>query len=405
MRNHWRSTLGAFIALGLIGASSIASAQVNPAVSPTEIKIGQTFAYSGPASAGGVQGKLERAYFNEMVNELGGAAGRKVNLISYDDGYSPPKTVEQVRRLVEVDEVLFIFNSLGTPTNSAVQRYLNQKHVPQLFVSSGANKWGNYQQFPWTIGWQPSYRTEAQVYARFMLHQKPDAKLAILFQNDDFGKDYPAGVRDVLGERYSEVVTEATYEATDPGVASQIISLQASGANALLLAAGPKFTALAIRTVHDHGWAPMLFLSNVSTSVGAVIQPAGPENAIGVLTGQFLKDPTDPRWNGDSGMREWHAFMDKYLPGADKTDSYYVTGYAVSHTMLQVLRQCDGDFSRENIMKQATNLHDLDNPLLLPGIRINTSPTNFRPITAMQLARWNGKTWELFGAVIQGTGS
>ena len=398
-----------YLAAGVVAAVMAASicqpvrAEDMTGVTATEIKIGHTNPYSGPASSYSALGRLQQAYFNKMVNEQGGVAGHKINFISYDDAYSPPKTVEQIRRLVEEDGVAFTFNTLGTPTNSAIQRYMNQHKVPQLFVATGANKWGDYKHFPWTIGWQPSYRTEAQIYAKYLLQQKPNAKLAILYQNDDFGKDYTAGVKDILGDRYSKMVVEATYETTDPTVDSQIAQLQASGADALLVAAIPKFAAQAIRKVHDLGWKPLFFMSNVSVSVGAVITPAGPENAVGMLTGTYLKDPTDPQWNNDPGMKEWRAFMNKYLPGADQTDGNYIAAYAVSDTMLKVLKMCNGNFSRENVMKTATNLHDLDNPLLLPGIKINTSPTNYHPITAMRLARWNGKTWELFGQLIGGS--
>ncbi len=395
-------TAAAALAVALTAGATAAD---TPGVTATEIKIGHTNPYSGPASAYGVLGKLEQAYFNTMVNEQGGVAGHKIDFISYDDGYSPPKAVEQVRRLVEEDKVAFTFNTLGTPSNSAIQHYMNQKKVPQLFVATGADKWGNYKQFPWTIGWQPSYRTEAQIYTKYMLQQNPNMKLAILYQNDDFGKDYPAGVKDVLGDKFDKVVTTATYEVTDPTVDSQITSLQASGADVLLVAATPKFAAQAIRKVHDLNWKPMFFMTNVAISVGAVITPAGPENAIGMISAAYLKDPTDPAFKDDAGMKEWRTFMDKYLPGADQTDGGYVAAYAVSDTMLKVLKQCNGDFSRENIMKQVANLHDVSNPLLLPGIKINTSPTNYHPIKAMQLEKWDGKTFVRFGDVIQGAES
>ncbi|HVC61185.1 MAG TPA: ABC transporter substrate-binding protein [Acetobacteraceae bacterium] len=395
-------TAGAVAAVAAVGWRPAGAANA-PGVTATEIKIGNTNPYSGPASAYGVLGKLEQAYFNKMVNEQGGIAGRKINFISLDDGYSPPKTVEDIRQLVEEDKIAFTFNTLGTPTNSAIERYMNQHKVPMLFVATGADKWGNYKQYPWTIGWQPSYRTEAEIYTKYMLQQKPDAKLGILYQNDDFGKDYPAGVKDALGARYSKMVVEATYEVTDPTIDSQISQLQSSGADALLVAATPKFAAQAIRKVHDLNWKPMFFMTNVAISVGAVIKPAGPENCIGMISAGYLKDSTDPRWNDDAGMKEWRAFMNKYLPGADQTDGGYVAAYAVSDTMLKVLKQCNGDFSRENVMKQATNLHDLGNPLLLPGIKINTSPTNYHPMKGMQLQKWTGKTFELFGDVIVGS--
>ena len=383
-------------------AAGVALAADLPGVTATEIKIGNTDAYSGPASAYGVIAKTETAFF-QMVNDQGGVAGHKINFISYDDGYSPPKTVEQTRRLIEEDQVAILFQSLGTATNTAVQRYVNQKKVPQLFISTGADKWGDYQHFPWTMGYQPSYRTEAQIYTKYMMAQKPGAKLAILYQNDDFGKDYPAGVKDVLGDKYGgTVIKEASFETTDATVDSQLTSLQASGADVLLVAATPKFAAQAIKKVHDLNWHPMFFLTNVSISVGSVINPAGPENAVGVITTGYQKDPTDPGFKDDPGMNEWRAFMAKYMPGADMTDANHSFAYGVSMVMWQVLKQCEGDFSRANIMKQAANLHDAPDPVLLPGITVNTSPTNFHPIRAMQLQKWSGSTWERFGDVIEG---
>jgi branched-chain amino acid transport system substrate-binding protein len=376
----------------------------DPGVTATEIKIGNTVPYSGPASAYGVLGKLETAFFN-VVNDQGGIDGHKINFVSLDDAYSPPKTVEQIRRLVEEDQVAFTFATLGTPTNSAIVRYLNQKQVPHLFVSTGADKWGDYKTTPWTIGWQPSYRTEAQIYAKYILQQKPDAKIAILYQNDDFGKDYPAGVKDTLANDYDKMVVTATYETTDATIDSQITTLQASGADVLLVAAIPKFAAQSIRKVHDLGWKPMFFLSNVAISVGAVMTPAGPENGVGIISAAYLKDSSDPSWSNDPGMNEWRAFMNKYMPGADQTDGGYIAAYGLSKTMLYVLQQCGGDFSRKNIMKQVTSIHDLENPVLLPGIKMNTGPTNYHPIRAMQLEKWNGKTWVLFGNVIQGASS
>jgi branched-chain amino acid transport system substrate-binding protein len=393
------AAIGTVLATG--AAWTAARAQTTPGVTATEVKIGHTIAYSGPASAYGVIGKLESAFF-KMVNDQGGVAGHKINFISYDDGYSPPKTVEQVRRLIEEDQVDFLFNTLGTPTNSAIQRYVNQKKVPHLFVSTGADKWGDYQHFPWTIGFQPSYRTEAQIYTKYILANVKDPKIAILYQNDDFGKDYPAGVKDVLGDRFDKIVTTATYETTDATVDSPITSLQASGANVLLVVAIPKFAAQAIRKVYDLGWKPTFIMSNVSISVGSVLTPAGPEKAVGMLSTNYFKDPVDPNWANDKGMQEWRDFMAKNMPGADLTDASYVFAYGVSLAMLQVLKQCKGDFSRENVMKQATNLHDVELPTLLPGIKVNTSPTNYHPIRALQMMRWDGKTWVLFGPVIEG---
>jgi branched-chain amino acid transport system substrate-binding protein len=398
-----KNTLLAAVLVALT-ATAPAVADDMPGVTATEIKIGNTIGYSGPNSALSVVAKLETAFF-KMVNDQGGVAGRKINFISLDDGYSPPKTLEQVRRLIEEDQVALLFNTLGTPTNSAIYRYVNEKRVPQLFISSGADKWGDYQHFPWTMGFQPSFRTEAQIYAKYILKEKPNAKIAILYQNDDLGKDYVAGVKDVLGETFDQMVVTASYEATDPTIDSQITSLQAAEANVLLVAAIAKFAAQAIRKVHDLEWKPLFFMSNVSTSIGAVIKPAGPENAIGMISAGYLKDPNGPMWKNDAGMNEWRDFMARYMPGADTTDGAYVFAYAISKAMLQVLKQCGDDLSRENIMKQAANLHDLELPTLLPGIKVNTSPTNYHPIRQMQLAKFDGSIWVTFGDVITGAGN
>jgi branched-chain amino acid transport system substrate-binding protein len=397
-----RTALMGGIAAAAVAAGSRARAATTPGVTSTTLKIGNTMPYSGAASAYASVGKADSAFF-KWVNDQGGVGGRKIEFLSYDDGYSPPKTVEQVRRLVEQDQVDFLFNTLGTPTNSAIERYCNQRKIPQLFLSTGANKWGNYKEYPWTIGWIPSYRTEAQIYTKYMLKQKPNAKLGILYQNDDFGKDYPKGVRDILGNNWDKyVVKSVTYQVTDPTVDSQIAELQSSGADVLLAAASAKFAAQAIRKVHDLNWKPLFFMTYVSTSVGAVIRPAGPEKAIGMVSTQFLKDPADSAWDSDPGMQGFKQFMAKYLPGADITDNNYIGGYGPSYTMWKVLEQCNGDFSRENVMRQATNIKDMDVPVLLPGIKINTSPTNYHPIRAMQLVRWDGKTWVRFGQVIEG---
>jgi branched-chain amino acid transport system substrate-binding protein len=390
----------ATILLAIISAAPVVADDM-PGVTATEIKIGNTDAYSGPASAYSVIARLEAAFF-KMVNDQGGVAGRQINFISLDDGYSPPKTVEQVRRLVEEDQVALLFNTLGTACNSAIQKYVNQKHVPQLFISTGADKFADYQHFPWTIGFQPSYRTEAQIYSKYILGNKPDAKIGILYQNDDFGKDYLVGVKDALGADFDKMVGTASYETTDSTIDSQITSLQAAGANVLLVAATPKFAAQAIRKVHDLGWKPLFFMSNVSVSVGAVLKPAGTENAVGMISAAYLKDPNDPNWKSDAGMNEWREFMVKYMPGSDTSDLIAVFAYGVSKAMLQVLKQCDGDFTRENIMKQAVNLHDVELPTLLPGIKVNTSPTNYHPIRQMQLAKFDGTTWVRFSDVIAG---
>ena len=374
-------------------------------VTATEIKIGHTIPYSGPASAYGAIGHGHMAFFKRL-NEQGGIAGRKLNLISLDDGYSPPKTVEQVRRLVEQDQVAFLFNTLGTPNNSAIQKYVNQKKVPHLFLSTGADKWGNPKDFPWTMGWQPSYRTEAQIYAKYIMKNAPNAKVAVLYQNDDFGKDYLIGLKDGFGAQYSKyVLKEFSFEVTDATIDSQAVSMQTTGADTIVTAATPKFAAQMIRKVADMGWKPLHFLTNVSTSVGAVITPAGPEKAVGIITSSYLKDPTDATWANDAGMAEWRAFMKAYMPDADTTDGGYVFSYGVCTTLVQMLKQCGNDFSRENIIKQAASIKNLAVPVLLPGITVNTSPENYHPIRQMQLSKWNGKTWELFGDIIEGTGA
>ena len=366
---------------------------------------GHTVPYSGPASAYGAIGKGHVGFW-KMVNDQGGVGGRKINFITLDDGYIPARTVEQVRRLVEQDEVAFLFNTLGTPNNTAIQKYLNSKKIPQLFVSTGADKWGNYKDFPWTIGWQPSYQVEAQIYAKYILANAPNGRIGVLYQNDDFGKDYIAGLKAGLGAKYDAMVkATASYEVADPTIDSQAVSLKDSGADIVVTAATPKFAAQMIRKIYDMGWKPTHFLSNVSNSVGAVMTPAGPERGVGIITSAYLKDPTDPTWANDAGMNEWRAFMKKYIPEGDTTDGGYMSSYGTCSTMLQVLKQCGTDFSRENVMRQATNLKGLTVATTLPGIVINTSPTNYHPIRQMQLSKWNGKTWELFGEVIEGTGS
>jgi branched-chain amino acid transport system substrate-binding protein len=390
--------LAAAVGSAVVGAAFVAMA-ADPGVTATELKIGNTMPYSGPVSSYSPIGKLGSAFF-KMINEQGGVGGRKINFISLDDGYSPPKTVEDVRQLVEEDQVAFLFNTLGTPTNSAIVRYVNQKKVPHLFVATGAAKWGDYKQYPWTMGFQPDYRTEAAIYGKYILQQKPDAKVAVLYQNDDFGKDYLAGLHAAFGDKYAKMVTETTYEPTDPTIDSQITSLQGSGADVLVVAAAPKFAAQSIRKVHDLNWHPMFFMTNVSISVGSVITPAGADNAIGLISTGYLKDPTDQQWDNDAGMKEWRDFMAKNMPGSDLTDNNYVYAYAASKLMLQVLKQCNGDFSRANVMKQAESVHDLVLPTLLPGIKASTSPTDHRPIKSMRLEKWDGKTWVLFGDII-----
>src|SRR3984957_8646424 len=388
---------------GLTAAAPVIATDT-PGVTATEIKIGNTDAYSGPASAYGAIARLETAFF-KRVNDQGGGAGRKINFISLDDGYSPPKTVEQVRRLIEEDQVSLLFNTLGTATNSAIERYVNDKKVPQLFISTGADRFGDYQHFPWTMGFQPTYRTEAQIYAKYILKEKPNAKIAILYQNDGLGKDYLAGMKDALGDNFDKMIVTASYETTDPTIDSQITSLQAADADVLLAGATPKFAAQAIRKVHDLDWKPLFFMTYTSTSIASVMNPAGPQNAIGIISAGFVKDPADPNSKNDTGMNEWRDFMAKYMPGADTTDGNYVFAYAVSKAMLQVLKQCEGNFTRENIMKQAANLHDLELPTLLPGIRVNTSPSNYHPIRQMQLGKFDGTHWIPLGDLVTGAGN
>ena len=384
----------------LLASSAMAQKNYGPGATDTEVKIGNTMPYSGPASSYGVIGKAEAAYF-AMINDQGGINGRKITFTSLDDGYSPPRTVEQTRRLVEQENVLLDFQPLGTPTNSAIRKYLNDQKVPQLFVATGATKWGDPQHYPWTMGWQPPYQMEGHAYAKYILEKLPNAKIGVLYQNDDYGKDYVKGLKDGLGDKAAAmIVKEVTYEVTDPTIDSQIVTLQASGADVFYNVTIPKFAAQAIRKTYDIGWKPVQFLNSVSASLATVLIPAGLEASKGIITVQYLKDPTDPRWKDDQGYKDWVGWMDKYYPGGDKTDVFNVYGYTVAATLVQALKQCGDDLSRENVMRQAANLHDLELPMLLPGIRINTSPTNFYPISQEQLARFNGKTWELFGEVI-----
>jgi len=400
-----RRTLLASAGAALAGGLPAARAATLVGVTKTEILIGHTIPYSGPASAYGVIGKSHAAFFKRL-NDQGGIAGRKINFVSLDDGYSPPKTVEMVRRLVEQDQVAFLFNTLGTPNNTAIHKYVNQKKVPHLFLSTGADKWGDPKGFPWTIGWQPSYRTEAQIYAKYIMKNAPNAKIAVLYQNDDFGKDYVIGLKDALGANYAKhVVKELTYEVTDATIDSQVVTMQGAGADVVVTAATPKFAAQMIRKIFDMGWKPMHFMTNVSNSVGAVITPAGADKAVGMISSAYLKDPTDPSWANDAGMNDWRAFMKAYIPDGDLTDGGYVFSYGVCNTLLQVLKQCGDDFSRENVMKQATSLKNLEIPTLLPGITVSTSPDNYHPIRQMQLTKWSGKTWERFGEIIEGTGA
>jgi branched-chain amino acid transport system substrate-binding protein len=389
----------------LAGGLAFAAGQYGPGASDTEIKIGNTVPYSGPASAYGTIGKAEAAYFT-MINEQGGINGRKINFISRDDAYSPPKTVELVRQLVEQDQVLLTFNILGTPPNTAVQGYLNDNKVPQMFVATGADKWNDPKKFPWTMGWQPSYRIEARIYGRYMLKNLPNAKVAVLYQNDDFGRDYLVGLREALGDKADKmIVATQTYETTDPTVDSQIVSLQGTGADTLLVAAIPKFAAQAIRKVYDLSWKPSFFLTNVSASVGSVMKPAGFEKAAGIITAGYLKDPNDPQWQSTKEYKDWLEFMKKYYPGGSLADVNNVYGYSAAQTLVEVLKASGDNLTRENVMKQAASIHDLKLPMLLPGISVSTSATDFAPIKQMQLQKFEGETWKLFGEVISGSGS
>jgi ABC-type branched-subunit amino acid transport system substrate-binding protein len=393
----------ASLALALIAAStSIASAQkkYDTGATDTEIKIGNIMPYSGPASAYGIIGRTEAAYFKK-INDEGGINGRKINFVSYDDAYSPPKAVEQARKLVESDEVLFIFNSLGTPSNSAIQKYMNSKKVPQLFVATGATKWNDPQNFPWTMGWQPNYQSETQIYAKWLLKNKPDAKIAVLYQNDDYGKDYLKGLKDGLGSKNaSMIVMEESYETSEPTIDSHIVKLRSTGADVFMNITTPKFAAQAIKKVAEIGWKPLHFLNNVSASVGSVMKPAGFENGQDIISADYLKDVSDPEWNNDPGMKQFLAFMDKYFPEGDKLDKGTIVGFAVAQTLVQVLKQCGDNLTRENVMKQAASLKDFRTEALLPGIQINTGPNDFAPISQLRLEKFKGERWDLFGDVI-----
>ncbi len=373
-----------------------------PGVTDAEIKIGQTMPYSGPASAYGVIGRTEAAYFR-MINEQGGINGRKINLISLDDGYSPPKTVEQVRRLVEQEQVAFLFNTLGTAPNAAIRQYLNDNKVPQLFVSTGASMFSDPKHFPWTMGFNPNYQTEGHIYGKYILATKPDAKISVLYQNDGFGKDYLIGLKEALGaDRAGMIVKEASYETSEPTIDSQIVTLQGSGADVIVIATTPKFGAQAIRKTFDLGWTPVRIISNVSSSVNAALKPAGLEKSKGLITATYGKDPNDPRWKDDPGLKEWKDFTTKYMSATEFTDLNAVYGFGAAATMVQVLKQCGNDLSRANIMKEAANIKNLQGPMGLPGATINTAPDNYSPIRQMQLSMFNGESWELFGGLLTG---
>jgi branched-chain amino acid transport system substrate-binding protein len=402
MKHAYWTLASAALAVALAAAPAAAQKKYDPGASDTEIKVGNTNPYSGPASAYGTIGKTIDAYFKK-VNAEGGVNGRKINFISYDDGYSPPKAVEQVRKLVESDEVLLVFQPLGTPSNTAIQKYMNSKKVPQLFVATGATKWGDPKNYPWTMGWQPNYQSEGRIYAKYVLDKHPNGKIGILYQNDDYGKDYVKGLKDGLGDKAKTmVISELPYETTDPTVDSQIINLKASGADVFFNVTTPKFAAQAIKKAAEIGWKPVHLLNQVSSSVGAVLKPAGVENAVGILTTGYLKDQTDPQWKDDAGFKAFIAFMDKYYPEGDKTSSFTGYGYSVAQTLVQVLKQSGDNLTREHVMKQAASLKDFKLDMLLPGITINTSPTDFYPIEQNQMMKFDGTKWETFGPIMSG---
>jgi len=406
LKTNRRGFMGGVSTAALLAASGTAWAdkKYDEGASDTEIKIGNTNPYSGPASAYAAIGKTIDAYF-KSVNDQGGVNGRKIKFISLDDGYSPPKTVEMVRQMVEQDKIFALFQSLGTPCNTAIHKYMNQKKVPQLYVATGASKWGDPKNFPWTMGFQPDYHTESAIYAKHVLANVKDAKIGVLSQNDDYGRDYLGGLKEGLGKDVDRIVKAVTFEATDPTVDSQIIQLKDSGANVFMNFAGPKAAAQGIRKAADIDWKPAHYLNNVSVSVAAVMKQAGFENAQGIITAAYLMDATDKQWENNDEMKAWSAWMDKNMPGANKADANHVYGYAVSFLMTETLKRCGDDLTRANLMKQAANFQKFRVPLLLPGITINTSPTDFYPIQAVQLQRFKGETWELFGEVMHAESS
>ena len=404
LKEFFRTLLATLGLSGLIIAAALAPANAqnkyDPGVTDTEIKIGNINPYSGPASAYGTTGRTEAAYFRK-INAEGGINGRKINFISYDDAYSPPKAVEQARKLVESDEVLLIFSSAGTPSNTAIQKYMNAKRVPQPFVQSGATKWNDPQNFPWSMGWSPNYQNEARIYARYILREKPNARIAVIYQNDDYGKDYLKGLKDGLGDKAtSMIVAEDAYEVAEPTIDSHVVKMKSLNADVFVDITTAKFAAQAIRKAAEIGWKPLHFLNNVSTSIGAVIKPAGFENAQGIISVAYLMDALDPQWKDDPGMKAFDEFLAKDFPAGNRADSLVMTGFNMAQTLVQVLKQCGDNLTRANVMKQAANLKDFRTTNLLPGITINTNPIDFAPIKQVQLRRFNGERWELFGPTL-----
>ena len=402
LSHHLRIAALSAAVIAFTTSAAFAQKKYDTGASDTEIKIGNIIPYSGPASAYGVIGKTEEAYFNK-INAEGGINGRKINFISYDDAYSPPKAVEQVRKLVESDEVLMVFNPLGTPSNTAIQKYLNSKKIPQLFVATGATKWNDPKNFPWTIGWQPSYQAESRIYAKYLLKEKPDAKIGLIYQNDDFGKDYLKGLKDGLGDKAaSMIVAEESYETSEPSIDGHIVKLKASGADVFYSITTPKFAAQAIKKVAELDWHPLQIVVNVSASVGGVIKPAGYENSQGILSAHYAKDGSDPQWDNDPGMKKFVEFLKQYYPDGNKIDGSVVYGYGAAQTLVKVLQMCGDDLTRANVMKQAASLKDFAPDTLLPGVTINTSASDFAPIEQLQMMRFKGEQWVLFGNIISG---
>ncbi len=405
MRNGiFHLVTGTALAIALSATSASAQKKYDPGASDTEIKIGQTVPFSGPASAYASIGKTQAAYF-KMINDQGGINGRKINLIQYDDAYSPPKAVEQVRKLVESDEVLLTFQIVGTPSNAAVQKYLNAKKVPQLFAATGASKFTDPKNFPWTLGFNPNYFVEGRIYGQYILKEHPNAKIGVLYQNDDLGKDYLNGIKAGLGDKAAKmIVAEASYEVSDPTIDSQVIKIKDAGADLFFSASTPKQAAQAIKKIAELGWHPVHIVDINATSVGAVLQPAGLEASKGLISTNYGKDPADPQWKDDPGMKRYFDFMAKYYPDGDKNSNFNTYGYSTAQLMVHVLKQCGDELTRENVLKQATNLKNVELDMALPGIKGNTTPNDYRVNKQLQMMKFNGERWELFGPILEDAG-